>query len=141
MTFSSQFEARNFLIEKITEQARQTETPLSEGERRMLELNLKVPDSAIGIPVEVLEDKSRAFEKKIVRLLKAAYNRDRDSAQKAQRYKDAVRTLGKSDHYILIVATAVIPVRNKLGRLLVYVIIALAMVGMIVVLQVWTRGK
>ena len=141
MTFSSQFEARQFLIDKIIVQAGSTGNPLSDAEKRMLQLNLDDPGSAIGIPVEVLEDKSRAFENKAVRLLKAAYNHDRDNAQEAQRYKDAVRALRNTDHYILIIATAATPVRRRWGQLLVYLVILLAMAGMIVVLEFWTRGK
>lgn len=141
MTFPSQLAARQFLINKITAQAEREATPLSEGEMRMLELNLKIPRTAIGIPVEILEDKSHAFENKIVRLLKAAYNRDRDNAQELERYKEALLTLRSSDHYILIVATQALPVRRSWSRVLVYLLIALAMAAMIVGLEVWTKGK
>src|SRR5215467_581992 len=119
MTFSSQFEARQFLIDKIVVQAGGS-TPLSDAEKRMLQLNLDEPGSAVGIPVEVLEDKNRAFENKAVRLLKAAYNHDRDDALQEQRYKDAVRVLRNTDHYILMIATAALPVRHRWGQLLVY---------------------
>jgi hypothetical protein len=141
MTFPSQLAARQFLIDKITAQAERTAAPLSEGEARMLELNLDVPKTAIGIPVQILEDKSHAFESKIVQLLKAAYNRDRDNAQEVERYKEALRMLRDSGQYILIIATGAIPVRRNWSRVLVYLLIALAMVGMIVALQWWTRGK
>ena len=43
MTFSSQLDARQFLINKITAQAGRTATPLSDDERRMLQLNLSEP--------------------------------------------------------------------------------------------------
>lgn len=141
MTFPSQLTARQFLIDKITAEAERAAVPLSEGEARMLELNLDVPRTAIGIPVEILEDKSHAFEGKAVRLLKAAYNHDRDDAQEAERYKEALRTLRDSGQYILIIATEAIPLRRNWSRVLVYVLIALAMAGMIVALQIWTRGK
>lgn len=141
MTFPSQLTARQFLIDKITAEAERAAVPLSEGETRMLELNLDVPRTAIGIPVEILEDKSHAFEGKAVRLLKAAYNHDRDDAQEAERYKEALRTLRDSGQYILIIATEAIPLRRNWSRVLVYVLIALAMAGMIVALQIWTRGK
>lgn len=141
ITFSSQLEARRFLVEKITGQADSTGTPLSDAEKRMLQLNLEQPDSAVGIPVEVLADKNRAFETKAVRLLRAAYNRDRDNAQETQRYKDAVLVLRNTDHYILIVATAAIPVRRNWGRYLIYSVIALTMIAMILALELWTRGK
>src|SRR5215470_11807576 len=137
MTFSSQLDARQFLINKITAQASQNGTALSDAETRMLQLNLDEPGSAIGIPVEVLEDKSRTFENKAVRLLKAAFNRDRDDAQEEQRYKDALRRLRDSDHYILIIATAALPRPKNWSRLLVYLLIVLAMAAMIVVLEMW----
>jgi lipopolysaccharide biosynthesis regulator YciM len=141
MTFPSQMAARQFLIDKITAQAERAAAPLSEGEARMLELNLDIPKTAIGIPVEILEDKNHAFESKIVRLLKAAYNQDGDNAQELERYKEALRALRNSDHYMLIVATGAIPVRRNWSWVLVYLLIALAMAAMIVGLEVWTRGK
>ncbi|HLJ30210.1 MAG TPA: hypothetical protein VKY85_26115 [Candidatus Angelobacter sp.] len=141
MTFPSQLDARQFLINKITDQASRTATSLSDVERRMLQLNLDEPESATGIPVEVLEDTSRTYEKKITGLLQSAYNRDRDFPQEQRKYKDALRSLRNSDHYILIIATAAIPQGKRLGNFAVYILIALAMAVMIVVLQIWTRGK
>lgn len=141
MTFPSQLAARQFLVNKITAEAERAAVPLTEGETRMLELNLDIPKTAIGIPVEMLEDKSHIFESKFVRLLKAAYNQDRDNAQEVERYKEALRALRNSDHYMLIVATEAIPVRRNWSRVLVYLLIALAMAGMIVGLEVWTKGK
>jgi hypothetical protein len=141
MTFSSQLDARQFLINKITTQASRTATPLSEVERRMLELNLDEPESAAGIPVEVLEDKSQTYEKKIARLLQAAYSRDGDIPEEQEMYREAVRALRNSDHYILIIAADALPKRKRLGMYAVYILIALAMAAMIAILQVWLRGK
>lgn len=141
MTFSSQLDARQFLIDKITGQATRTATHLSDAEQRMLQLNLDDPLSASGIPVEVLQDKSRTYEKKIAKLLQSAYHRDREVAQEQQRYRDALRALQNSDHYILIIASDAIPQRRRFRNVAVYVIIALAMVVMIVVLQIWTRRR
>jgi hypothetical protein len=141
MTFPSQLDARQFLINKITDQASRTATSLSNVEQRMLQLNLDEPESATGIPVEALEDTGRTYEKKITGLLQSAYNRDRDFPQEQRKYKDALRSLRNSDHYILIIAAAAIPQRKRLGNFAVYILIALAMGVMIVVLQIWTRGK
>src|SRR5262252_9358120 len=96
MTFSSELDARQFLIDKITNQADRTATSLSDAERRMLQLNLDEPGSAIGIPVEVLEDKSRTYEKKMTKLLQSAYNRDSDIPQETQKYREATRVLKES---------------------------------------------
>jgi len=141
MKFSSQLDARQFLINKITGQAGRTATPLSDVERRMLQLNPDEPESAAGIPVEALEDTSRTYEKKIAALLRAAYSRDSNIPAEQQKYRDAIRALRNSDHYILIVATAAIPQRKRMGDFAIYILIALAMAVMIAVLQIWTRGK
>lgn len=141
MAFSSQLDARQFLIDKISGQASRTATPLSEVEQRMLQLDLSEPQTAAGIPVETLEDPKHNYEKKIVRLLQGAYGRDRDIPEERRKYRDAVRTLTGTDHYILIIAADVIPKRRNLGNYAVYVIIALATAAMIAVLQFWTRGK
>jgi len=141
MTFSSQLDARQFLITKIINQASRTATVLSDAERRMLQLNLDEPESAAGIPVEMLEDKSRSYEVKMANLLRSAYDRDDKVPVEQQKYREAVRMLQDSGHYILIVATTAIPQRRRLGNYAVYVIIALAVVAMIFALQMWTRGK
>jgi hypothetical protein len=139
MTFSSQLEARQFLINKIANEASLTGIVLSDAERRMLQLNLDDPESATGIPVEVLEDTSRTYEKKMFKLLRAAFSRDQQIPQEQQRYREAIRTLRDTDHYILIIATGAIPQKRRLGNYAVYIIIALAVAAMILALQLWTR--
>jgi hypothetical protein len=139
MTFSSQLDARQFLINKITAEAGRNGASLSDAERRMLQLNLDDPQSAIGIPVAMLEDKSRTFESKIVTLLQDAYKRE--DSQERQRYRDAVRALKNSDHYILIIATEAIPVRSRVSNSAVYVLIAVVIVLMILALHLWTKGR
>jgi hypothetical protein len=141
MTFSSQLDARQFLIDKIINQASRTATPLTDVEQRMLQLNLDRPESASGIPVEVLEDTGQAYELKIAGLLQAAYGRDSSVPKEQEKYRDAVRALKGSDHYILIIATDAIPRRKGIGTYAIYFIIALAVAAMIAVLQLWTRGR
>jgi len=141
MTFSSQLEARQFLIAKITNQASRTATALSDAEHRMLQLNLNQPASAAGIPVEMLEDKSGSYEEKMANLLRSAYDRDDKAPEEQQKYREALRTLQNSGHYMLIVATTAIPQQRRFGNYAVYVIIALAVAAMIFALQMWTRGK
>src|SRR5215813_12887721 len=100
MTFSSQLEARQFLIAKITNQASRTATALSDAEHRMLQLNLNQPASAAGIPVEMLEDKSGSYEEKMANLLRSAYDRDDKAPEEQQKYREALRTLhaDRGDH-------------------------------------------
>jgi hypothetical protein len=141
MIFSSQLDARQFLIDKIVRQASRTSTPLSDVERRLLELNLNQPESAAGIPVEVLQDDSRTHEKKVAQLLQSAYSRDAGVADEQQKYRDAIRVLRGGDHYILIIAADAIPRRRAIRSYAVYIIIALAMAALIAGLQIWTRGR
>lgn len=141
MSFSSQLEARQFLVNKITIEAGVSGVPLSDAELRLLQLNLAEPGSAVGIPVEVLEDKDRTHEDKIRALLQSAYVRDANDPEEQQKYKDAARTLKDSDHYIRIIVASAVPRRNLIGNVAIYILIALAMTAMIVVLQMWTHKK
>lgn len=141
MTFSSQLDARQFLINKITAEAGMSGVALSDAELRLLLLNLDEPESASGIPVEVLEDESGVHEKKIRALLVAAYARDAGNSVEQQKYKEAARSLKDSDHYLRIIIAEAVPRSSVLGKFAIYALIAAAMVAMIVVLQMWTRGK
>ena len=139
MTFSSQFEAREFLISKIIDEANLAGVTLSDAEFRLLRLSTDMPDSAIGIPVDVLKDTSGLHEKKMSRLLQAAYHRERQTPGEQKKYREALSTLTDSKHYILIVATAALPQKKRLGSYAVYVLIILAMAAMIVALEFWTK--
>jgi hypothetical protein len=141
MTFPSDFDARQFLIDKIAGQATRSATALSEAEHRMLMLSLDDPGSAEGIPVEMLEDSNHGYEKKIASLLKAAYSGDRGIPGEQKKYKDALRRLKDSDQYILIIAADALPQRKKIGNFMVYAVIVLAIAAMIVALQIWTKGR
>lgn len=141
MRFSTQYEARRFLVDKIADQASRAAAPLSEAEERMLHFNLDDPGPATMIPVEILEDKSGTYEKKFARLLQAAYSRDGNAPEEQQRYREAIRTLKNTEHYILIIASDAIPQRKRLKNVAVYLIIAVATAVMIVALQLWTRTK
>jgi len=141
MTFSSQLDARQFLVNKITSEAGLQGISLSEVELRLLMLNLNEPETATGIPVEDLDDPTGKHEKKMAALLHAAYRRDNNNPREQRQYKDAVQALENSGHYILIVASAMVPQSRRWGNLLVYALITLAVVGMIWILHVWTRTK
>ncbi len=139
MPFSSQIEAKLFLINKITDQASRVAKPLSDPERRMLQVSVSDPESAIGIPVEMLKDPGQVYESKMAQLLQAAYSRDRNSPQEQRKYQEAVKALEQGDHYILIIAAAAIPRRKSTGSYAIYIIIALAVAAMIAMLQIWTH--
>jgi len=141
MTFASALDARQFLVNKITAEAGISGVALSDAELRLLLLNLAEPESATGIPVEVLEDTSGVHEKKIRALLQAAYSRDAKDPAEQQKYKDAAQALKDSDHYMRIIVAVAVPRKSLISNVAVYVIIALAVALMIVALQVWTRSK
>jgi hypothetical protein len=141
MKFSSPLEARQFLIDKIITEAGRLGTPLSDVERRLLQLNLDDPASAAGIPLEVLEDSRQTHEKKIALLLKGAFEADGGNSYEQQRYREAAKQLMGSNHYVLIVAAAAIPRSRRLGDVGLYIIIGLVVIGLILVLEFWTRAK
>jgi hypothetical protein len=134
-----QIYAQEFLIGKITGQANRTAVPLSEVELRMLRLNLSRPESAVGIPVEALQDADQIYEKKLSMLLQAAYSHDGAVPKEQDKYRNAIQELKGSDHYLLIVAADAIPKRKSIATYAVYIIIALVMIGMIAILQFWTQ--
>jgi hypothetical protein len=114
MPFSNQLDAKQFLVDKIVSQVQIQGVPLSDIDRRMLLFSVDEPESAIGIPLEVLEDVSQVYEAKIIKLLKSAYKQDSDNPEERQKYRDAMRTLKGSDHYILVMASAALP-KNGIG--------------------------
>src|SRR5579864_6010162 len=149
MTFSSHMEAKRFLAEKITLEASVEGVPLSDAEQKLLLFSEEDPDSPgpEDIPDYVLDADEVEYEEKIIRLLRAAYKRDKDNPLERERYKDAMRTLEDSDHYIMAMAvpalsSPLIPRRasEHVARdLLIYVAIALAIVIAITLLAMW-RG-
>jgi hypothetical protein len=142
MSFSSPLDARQFLINKIVAQSVRTGDRLSDVDRRMLLLNLDEPQSASGIPIAVLEDTSRAYENRIVHLLKSAYDRDRNYDQERQQYRLALQELVGTKHYVLMIASAAIGDEDTpSSNTVIYVIIALATAGIIALLAWWTRPR
>jgi hypothetical protein len=142
MSFSSPLEAKQFLVNKIVAQSVRTGDRLSDVDRRMLLLNLDEPQSAAGIPLAVLEDTSRTYENRIVRLLKSAYERDRNHAEERQRYRQALQELVGTKHYVLMIASVAIGDENTpSSNTVIYVIIALATAGIVLLLAWWVQPR
>jgi hypothetical protein len=134
-------EAKKFLAEKITLEAAMEETPLSDGEQKLLLFSEQDPESPTpeDIPDDLLYGDNKEYEQRVTRLLRAAYKRDKDNRLEWERYADAMRTLKDSDHYILVMAVpALAPQRGSshVARDL-YVVIALAIVVAITLLAMW----
>jgi hypothetical protein len=140
MSFSSPLDAKQFLVNKILAQAMRSGNRLSEVDRNMLMLNLDEPQSAAGIPVALLNDNDRAYETKMIRLLGSAYERDRDHDDERQRYREALQELAGTRHYVLIIASAVVDRKSPPNNIAVYIIIGLAVAGIIGLLAWWSRS-
>jgi len=130
MPFSSQSEAKQFLVELIAKQAQLEGESLSDVERRLLLFSVDEPESAEGIPEERLFQDDADFEERSSELLKSAYkNADADERGKIAQ---AIREVNKGDHYIAVIAC---PVANRVTRLrdtMLYVAIGLDVVSLVI---------
>ena len=144
MTFLSQMAAKKFLAGKIVSEANLQNMPLSDGEQKLLLFSEQDPESPTDIPNELLEGIDREYEKKIIDILRAAYERDRDNPQEKKQYQDAMRMLQGSDHYILVMAEPalaerhVMSVKSHAARdMAIYIAIGLALIGAAFAIAMW----
>jgi hypothetical protein len=137
MTFSSQMAPKKFLATKIVFEANLKGIPLSDGEQKLLLFREQVPESPTDIPDELPEGIDYEFEKKITRLLKAAYERDRLNPQELEQYQDAMQKLKGSDHYILVMAEPALAERHAARDMAIYIAIGLAVVGAAIAFALW----
>ena len=95
--------AREFLISKVLKQADEDGILLSELERRMLSFSEGAASADDIEAAEQFENEydSDAYEAKIARLLRRAYERDAKLGQK-HLWHDAVRALRREDWYIVV---------------------------------------
>lgn len=106
MAFSNQFKAKKFFVDKVIDQARKDNVPLSEAEKYMLnwtevEDGFHIDDKLSEKFYEETTDEQ--YEIKIRTLLKNAYKRDiRLNSEMKEVYRSAYRAMKKNDHYILI---------------------------------------
>lgn len=100
--------AKRFLISKVLEQAEIEGVALSDVEKKMLqftEVNSPPPDVYEVNDEFEREYDSDQYETEIAALLKNARERDAEnSAVDEQQWKDALESLKKEDHYILVIA-------------------------------------
>jgi hypothetical protein len=107
--FPSAREAKEFLVSRIVEESRRENVPLSEIERKMLffsETGWTLPDI-----MEVNDEFDREYdtgeyETKIAGLIRHARERDPvESPSGLELWSEAVATLEKEDHYILVMVS------------------------------------
>jgi hypothetical protein len=139
MTFSSQMDAKKFLASKIVSAANLQGLPLSDGEQKLLLFSEQDPESPTDIPDELLEGIDHEYEKKITGLLKVAYDRDRVNPQELEQYQDAMQKLKGSDHYLLVMAEPALAEKHAARDMVIYIVIALALVAAAIAFAVWRR--
>ncbi|HTU32389.1 MAG TPA: hypothetical protein VMF66_01150 [Candidatus Acidoferrum sp.] len=104
--FPSALEAKEFLVSRIVAEAQHENVPLSEIERKMLYFS----ETAWTLPdiMEVNDEFDReydqnGYEKKVAGLIRNAHKHDLSEGDEwRDLWSDAIRTLGKEDHYILV---------------------------------------
>jgi hypothetical protein len=115
--FSTQTDAKRFIVGKIIEQAEREGVPLSPAERHMLSWSESDPDF---VPEPALADAlenempEEAFESKVAGLIRRSYQRDlaRDRGT-AEVFRAAEAKLREGDHYILILMDRALPSRPR----------------------------
>jgi hypothetical protein len=106
MTFSDQYDAKKFFVDKVIAQACKEGSPLSEAQKYMLnwtevEEGFEIDDRLSEIFHSETTDKE--YEERISSLLKHAYHDDISvDASAKQTYRNAYKAMKNNDHYILI---------------------------------------
>jgi hypothetical protein len=100
------FEAKDFLVQQTAEQAALENVPLSDLEKRMMYFTETgdCPEDPIALndAFEARYDTDE-YEAKISKLMHHAYQQNRKGNPEATRqWNNAIRTLRKGDHYILV---------------------------------------
>lgn len=143
-------DAKQFLIDRVIEEAELEQVSLSEVERKMLyftEVQPSLPDIyEINAEFERNYDADE-YEDKIADFLKSARDRDsRTSPDREQEWKDALSALNKEDHYILVMvgqafrAGSAAGGGNRLRDLLIYVAIGVGLVLALFLASMWRSG-
>ena len=99
-------EAKDFLVQQTAEQAQLEGVPLSELEKRMMYFTESgyVPEDPIALNEEFeAEYDTDEYEVKVHGLLRRAYARiKKENPAAVRQWKEAIRDLGKGDHYLLV---------------------------------------
>ncbi|MGB7284895.1 MAG: hypothetical protein WBE13_21715 [Candidatus Acidiferrum sp.] len=99
-------QAKDFLVQQTSEQAALDNVPLSDLEKRMMYFTegkgASEDPAALNEEFEAQYDTAK-FEKKISQLLRRAHSRlKKEDPQKALQWNQAIRSLRRSDHYLLV---------------------------------------
>lgn len=100
MPFSSQPEAKQFLIAKIAAEAELQGGPLMESEKKILAFSEQDPESTVDVTGEMLDEADEEWENGIARIFADAYNRA--TPDEKERCMEAKKELEKGDHYLSV---------------------------------------
>jgi hypothetical protein len=135
-TFATGRDAKEFLISRIVKQAQRQNVVLSEVERKMLyfsETAWTLTDIAEVNEAFDCEYDQREYEQKIANLIrKLCANARADNKEEFVTWREAVRTLRREDHYLLVMIDAAGVSGRPRGDLLKLVATALVIVSVFV---------
>jgi hypothetical protein len=143
-------DAKQFLIGRVIEEAELEQVRLSEVESKMLyftEVSPSLPDIyEVNAEFERNYDADE-YEDKVAGLLKSARDRDgRTSPVREQEWKDALDTLRKEDHYILVMAAQAFGTGSNTGMgnrsrdILIYIAVGIGLVLALFLASIWKAG-
>jgi len=131
-TFVTDRDAKEFLVSKIVTEAQRQAVPLSEVERKMLyfsETAWTLPDIAEVNDAFEREYNQAEYERKIENLIRnVRANARADNRDGLDAWTQAVRTLGKEDHYLLVMIAGARASGRPRGDLLKLVATALVII-------------
>ena len=136
MTFPSQSEAKQFLVELIAKQAQLEGESLSDVERRLLLFSVDEPESAEGVPEERLFQDDSSFEERCSELLKSAYKNAEVEERKS--VAEAIREISSGDHYIAVVAQPVAGQVTRVRDFVLYVAIGIGVVALTIAYAIYS---
>ena len=115
----TQGEAKRFFVDRILAQASRDDVPLSDNERWMLGFSESDPEFVVDperLSAFEAEIPDQAFEAKVARLIRRAYEHDLELDSEARAvYRDARDSLSRGDHYLLVMIDQALGPRRRRG--------------------------
>jgi hypothetical protein len=143
--FASARDAKEFLASRIVAEAQREGSPLSEVERKMLyfsETAWTLPDIMEVNDTFDREYDQAVYEKKIAKLIRKIRASARaDNQDESDAWTEAVHTLGREDHYILVLIGAAGGSVRPRGDVLKLLAAALAIAAIIIVVAFFAASR
>jgi hypothetical protein len=144
-TFGTAREAKEFLVTRIVTEAQRENVPMSAVERKMLyfsETAWTLPDIAEVNEAFDREYDQAEYERKIANLIRKLSARARaEDREELDVWREAVRTLKKEDHYLLVMIAAAEASGRPRGDFLKLLATALAIVAVLLAIIFLTASR